>query len=718
LLAWLEKNRRRWRDDRSLSIDIERAAVEENNWPACVLLMEMGFEPTSLFEEAMSYSRFDLARSLVQTGRVEREAVAECLTGAPPVLWHLPPLLEELVAAGADVNHEAENGDTPLHDAVAARSEAGVRFLLDRGADPTVQNDDRRTPLALARRLEETKLAALLQEGERAWAARPRPAEPDVQEFDLCGVEITEPGPALTLDDVRAAERDFGLEFPPEYRWLLLRANGGKPRPGVLPIEGDEEDEGYEEDAEDYSDDYDEDYDELEDFDDVEPIVELLPLRKGQAQGEVVVDDTGERFEGDTVESAREWYHDGSSIPRGMIPIGSLDEYGCEGAGYLLLGCKGRNRGQLFAFDHGERPLGLTLPGLFAALRQAGDRPKDAGQRLADAVEARDLAAVRAALAEGARAEHTTRDGRAPLALAAKAGFDEALQAMVEAGAGVEQAFTAAVEEERFDFALGLLARKPAPSKRYLAEQLAISPNLMKRMDLVRAILARGVKVKNKLEGGHTYLHNAAASGSEEAINFFLAKGVDVNAKNAEGDTPLHYAGADGAAAAVRVLLARGAKVGQPNSEGETALHGAMRFGNVEVARLLLDAGEDLHARFDLRPPGMSAERAQREARRVAEMLEGGLDDLLGLDDDGPEPPDTSEPTGEKVAGLMEAMGQAMGRMSSQMAGMQDRLAAMARGEWGKGRSAAEVAGDTEEGRRALAQLEAERKGGVSEPPG
>lgn len=688
LRAWMERHHRRWAEDRAYSLDIERAAIEENSWPACVLLMELGFDPSSLFEEALSYHRFDLVRSLLQTGRVSRESIAESLMRGAPYLWYLPPLLHELVEAGADINHEAGTGDTPLHQAVEARSDDGVRFLLAAGADPTVKNDDGRTPRGLARRLEETRLAALLQEGERAWEARPRPAEPDTRDFDLCGVEVSQTGPALSLEGIRAAERDFGLDFTPEYRWLLLRANGAELRPNALPIDEGEEDD---EDEADYGPAPD-------------PTLELYPLRKGQ--GRALVGEEGDEYEGPTVEESRGWYHDGSDIPRGMLPIGSLDEYGCHGSGFLLLGCKGRDRGQLFAFDHSPQRLEMTLPGLFAALRQAADRPKDAGQRLADAVEARDLAAVRAALADDAHPAHTTRDGRDPLTLAALAGFDEALEAMADAD--LEATFVTALDHERFDLARRLLDRQPGLPKEALREQLGYNPNAMKRIDIVRAIVARGVKLKRPLRGGHTYLHNAAMSGSEEAVRFVLEQGAAVDARDEEGDTPLHCATGAGV---VRALLAAGAKVRQANGAGETALHTAVKARDAEAARLLLDAGEDLHAQYEMMPPGMSAEQARREAKRVARMMSGGLGDLLDLGEDAPPPPDTSEPAGEKAAGLIEAMGQMMEGLAERMAGMQGRLEALGRGSWGQGPSAAEAAGEDAAGRALVAELEAHVRG-------
>jgi len=56
-----------------------------------------------------------------------------------------------LLELGLDVNAASDTGDTALHAAVSGRkSEAIVRFLLDRGADPRKANAKQQTPLALA----------------------------------------------------------------------------------------------------------------------------------------------------------------------------------------------------------------------------------------------------------------------------------------------------------------------------------------------------------------------------------------------------------------------------------------------------------------------------------------------------------------------------------------------------------------------------------------
>jgi ankyrin repeat protein/cell wall assembly regulator SMI1 len=678
LRQWLGQHQKHWQQDRSLSLDVERTAVEEDQWPAVEVLMDHGFDPSSLFEEALSYHRYDLALRLLRTGKVGKRTVRECLCRGGPYLWYLPPLLEELVAAGADVNHETDSGDTPLHAAVDARSAEGVRFLIRHGADPTVKNDDGRTPLGLARRLEEPKLAEVLREAEEAWRQRPVEEGPAVVELDWHGVEMTAAGPPLTLADVQAFEQQIGLTFPPEYRALLLRANGGTPRPNVLPAPAGDEGGG-------------------------EVRVEFLPLRRGQ-QRPRRVEPLGYSVPGETVEGAREWYHDGTEIPRGKVPIGWLDNWRHEGA-WLLLGCKGRDRGKLFACFYGTESLRLTLPGLFELLGRSKAAPDSPGERLRAALAAKDLAGVRAALAGGARALLTTAARKPLLERACEVGFDDGALALVEAGARASDLLRTAVLHGRFGLVRRLLRGRKAPSPRLLAEVLPSNPALFGEADLLRDLASRGVDFR-RLLGDHPHLLAVAAgSGSVDGLRFMLEQGGDPHARDYQGGTLLHQAAtAPGGDAVVRYLLGLGGQPNQPDCQGHTALHLAAAAGNLEAARALIDAGEDLHARHGRYVPGQSAEETARRMEQVREMLGGGLAGLLqgfGVDDeDGPPPPDTSTPLGEKLAELRDVLEQKKKMLA-------ERLAGGLPAGLGQGVSAAEMAAQTPEGRAILPELEA-----------
>ena len=55
-----------------------------------------------------------------------------------------------LLAAGAAIDAQDNNGATPLHRAVRTRCAAAVRLLLESGADPTLKNKPGSTPFHLA----------------------------------------------------------------------------------------------------------------------------------------------------------------------------------------------------------------------------------------------------------------------------------------------------------------------------------------------------------------------------------------------------------------------------------------------------------------------------------------------------------------------------------------------------------------------------------------
>jgi hypothetical protein len=61
----------------------------------------------------------------------------------------MPPRAQILVEAGADVNAQANTGETPLHDAILISSAPIVRLLLDHGADPTLADTNGTTAASL-----------------------------------------------------------------------------------------------------------------------------------------------------------------------------------------------------------------------------------------------------------------------------------------------------------------------------------------------------------------------------------------------------------------------------------------------------------------------------------------------------------------------------------------------------------------------------------------
>ena len=68
-----------------------------------------------------------------------------------------------LVARGADVRIEQDEGFTALHEAAQIGSEKLIALLLDAGADPNSRGKDGRTPLAVARKANHSGAAKLLE---------------------------------------------------------------------------------------------------------------------------------------------------------------------------------------------------------------------------------------------------------------------------------------------------------------------------------------------------------------------------------------------------------------------------------------------------------------------------------------------------------------------------------------------------------------------------
>jgi ankyrin repeat protein len=84
-----------------------------------------------------------------------------------PVLYYAviagdPALAQRLVDAGADINAGAGSG-TPLHAAAMWDRPALARWLLERGADPTLLDYQDKTPLAVATERGRETVAALLR---------------------------------------------------------------------------------------------------------------------------------------------------------------------------------------------------------------------------------------------------------------------------------------------------------------------------------------------------------------------------------------------------------------------------------------------------------------------------------------------------------------------------------------------------------------------------
>jgi uncharacterized protein len=110
-------------------------------------------------------------------------------------------------------------------------------------------------------------------------------------------------------------------------------------------------------------------------------------------------------------------------------------------------------------------------------------------------------------------------DGFHPLGLAAFFGNKATVEALVQAGANVNQ-----------------------QSREAMKVSALHSASAARRPDIVEVLLAAGANPNLRAEGGVTVFHAAGATGLIDVAEMLLKRGGDINAIDSSGKTPLAYA--------------------------------------------------------------------------------------------------------------------------------------------------------------------------------
>jgi ankyrin repeat protein len=126
---------------------------------------------------------------------------------------------------------------------------------------------------------------------------------------------------------------------------------------------------------------------------------------------------------------------------------------------------------------------------------------------------------------------------------------------------------------------------------------------------MVALLLEAGAEPTGALRGGETPLMTASRTGNLDVVKSLLARGASVNAKLPQGQTALMWAAAEGHSAVVDVLLAAGADFSAALDSGFTALLFAARGGHTRIVRALLKSGVDLNYAT---PPGRTVAKLPR----------------------------------------------------------------------------------------------------------
>ena len=107
----------------------------------------------------------------------------------------------------------------------------------------------------------------------------------------------------------------------------------------------------------------------------------------------------------------------------------------------------------------------------------------------------------------------------------------------------------------------------------------------------VRVLVEQGAHLNQSNDDEkHTPMHDAAAFGHLNIVQYLVEAGADVEREDYYGSTPVLRAAQQGHALVVRYLLDKGA---QEASYGETAMLQASSNGHLSVVQLLVERGSD-----------------------------------------------------------------------------------------------------------------------------
>lgn len=121
------------------------------------------------------------------------------------------------------------------------------------------------------------------------------------------------------------------------------------------------------------------------------------------------------------------------------------------------------------------------------------------------------------------------------------------------------------------------------------------------RNDVVKALVSAGADVNARSEDVlYSALHTAASNGYMPSVILLIGKGANIEIIDINGRTPLHLASYNGHVKPVKLLVERGANFTTVDKDGRTALHlaacGTKGEDSVETIAFLISIGMDMDA--------------------------------------------------------------------------------------------------------------------------
>ena len=240
------------------------------------------------------------------------------------------------------------------------------------------------------------------------------------------------------------------------------------------------------------------------------------------------------------------------------------------------------------------------------------------------AADAGKLDVVRALLALGARADAVNDRNETPLHQAV--GSAEICTALLDNTARADirdidgrTPLDLAIAGRKVETALLLAASTAVNGRDYAGATPLARAAQYGLLDVAAKLLEGGADPNLAGHDGRTALDFAVSTGKKELADLLLARGAKVDPADAFGSLPIHKTLN---AAILQALLDHGAGVAVCDGRGNTPLHLALGRNNLDVARLLLERGADPRA---VDAQGRTALHLARTLDAVKLLLDRGM---------------------------------------------------------------------------------------------
>jgi ankyrin repeat protein len=178
------------------------------------------------------------------------------------------------------------------------------------------------------------------------------------------------------------------------------------------------------------------------------------------------------------------------------------------------------------------------------------------------------------------------------------------------------------------------------------------------RRDIVKYLLSKGAQVNGRDSDGKTPLVEAVTRGFDDVVDVLLAAGADAKAADSRGNTPFSMAAGGGHFDIAEVLLKRGADPNAAFTAGITPLMAASSICNVETIQFLVKAGAKVDKISQLEYGGSTALTTAVSVSQVEcirELLAQGANPTLKMKDGSTALSKAKEAGNPEIVALLEA---------------------------------------------------------------